>query len=105
MTHDAMILVTGAAINPQDDEGKEEVAAEVPEEAEESTEEIPEGRPLPVRVWTNKEGRKVRARGVYKAGEDFFWLKAKGKWIAYPLAEISETDRAVLMKVSDSVSP
>lgn len=105
MTHDAMILVTGAAIDPQDVENREEAAADVAKLSDEPKENIPEGLPISDRVWTNQQGQKVKAPGVYNSGEKVFWVKAKGKWITYPLADLSESDRTFVIKAAGSAKP
>lgn len=95
MEHDAMILVTGAAIDPEEGDEKK-IAGEVAKDPEKPKEAVPPGLPVPERTWTNKKGLKVEAPGIYKTGEDFFWIKTNGKWVSYPLAELSEGDCAVL---------
>ncbi|QTN32921.1 hypothetical protein HZ994_11495 [Akkermansiaceae bacterium] len=99
--HDAMILVTGAAINPRDpDAGLAEQAA-----AEEKPPEpapVP-GVPIPSRVWKNRSGGDIRAEARYQPGSDVIRFLVGGKWIAYPLADLSDDDRRELTKASETV--
>ncbi len=100
MTHDAMILVTGPAIDPQDkEESKKRVPDVAPKVKEAPKKDIPEGLPIAERVWTNREGQKVTSPGIYKPGEDSLWIKAEGKWVPYPLADLSDADRKILTGV------
>lgn len=106
MTHDAMILVTGAAIDPRDAGDSEQVAEEAPEKEEvpkAEEESVPEGLAIAERKWTNREGETVTAPGVYKPGEDFFSIEVGDKWVVYPLDEMSDADRAALMQAMDFI--
>lgn len=113
MTHDAMILVTGAEVNPREVNESEtgdpvqgesgDPAAEVGKETEKAP--TPEGLAIPERNWTNKNGETVTAPGVYKAGEDFFSIKVGEKWIAYPLENLADADRSALLQALDFAEP
>jgi hypothetical protein len=113
MTHDAMVLVTGAEVNPRKvnesetsdpAQGEaEEPAAEVGKETEKDA--LPEGLAIPERKWTNKNGETVTAAGVYKAGEDFFSIKVGEKWIVYPLENLADEDRSALLQALDFAEP
>jgi hypothetical protein len=113
MTHDAMVLVTGAEVNPRkvnESETRdpaqgesEEPAAEVGKETEKHP--TPEGLAIPERKWTNKNGETVTALGVYKAGEDFFSIKVGEKWIVYPLENLADKDRSALLQALDFAEP
>ena len=111
LRHDAMILVTGAEVDPRkvdesglSDPGESgEPAAEVVQEAEEDP--TPEGLAIPERIWTNKDGETVTAPGVYKVGEDFFSIRVGEKWIAYPLEDLADEDRKALLQAMDFIEP
>lgn len=99
--HDAMILVTGAGIDPKDYKPELAMVEQTPSEPDTSEPADvvpPEGLPIPERVWTNAEGVEVRAAGLYELGSDYLNLKVSDQWVEYPLEKLSEEDRkAVLM--------
>ena len=107
--HDAMLLVTGAAIDPRDvdetglEEPDEDSGHAVTEEKSETEDEIPEGLPIPERTWTNRKGETVTAAGVYKPGDDFFSIKVGDKWVRYSLDDMSAADRAALIQAKDFI--
>ncbi|HSP43534.1 MAG TPA: hypothetical protein VLO11_11730 [Luteolibacter sp.] len=102
MNHDAMILVTGAEIDPRHTgEAEEEDPGEVSTEPGNAKDDIPQGRAIPKRIWTNKQGQQVTAPAIHKAGEDILWIKTKDGWIAYPLTDLSEADRVRLAGSGD----
>jgi hypothetical protein len=96
MTHDAMILVTGAAVDPKPlrSEREETSRVEVPDESGSSP--APEGSRVEERTWTNRDGRKIRSPAVYQPQEGEFWLKVRGTWVRYPLEELSGADQLFL---------
>ena len=98
--HDAMILVTGAAINPRDPEGGR--VDQMPDEpAPNATPEPFEGIMIPRRSWKNKNGASVEAQARHKPGTDFLELLVEGKWVRYPLDELSYSDRSELAKATE----
>ena len=109
MTNDAMILVTGAEVDPRNvdeseqvDSGDREAGEKKPEVAKEI---VPEGLSIPERVWTNRKGESVTARGVYQPGEDYLSIKVGQRWVVYPLDELSDVDRTGLLQAADFVDP
>lgn len=105
--NDAMILVTGAGINPKDyDPGKamagetKDTAPVVSRTETHAPVKVPDGLPIPDRVWTNANGIKVRAAGVYQIGSDVVYLKIDDQWIPYKLKDLSESDREELGKAA-----
>jgi hypothetical protein len=101
--HDAMILVTGAAVNPKDPEGS---VVEVPLAKEEPVPIVPSepGIPIPPRVWTNREGVPVKAEARYELGSDSIRLKVGDKWVSYPIADLSDSDRSELAKAIEALA-
>jgi hypothetical protein len=102
VTHDAMILVTGAVINPKDS-GEQLVAEPKPEPQSEPEPEPEPGIPIPLRTWKNRNGESIRAEARFEAGSDVIKLKVRGKWIPYPLEELSDTDRKELAKAMEAL--
>lgn len=106
--HEAMILVTGAGIDPRDYEPElarvesEEPAA--PETPEPEGEIPPNGLPIPERDWTNADGRTIRAAGLYEVGSDYLNLRINDEWVEYPLEKLSDEDRAALLMAENFVS-
>ena len=99
--HDAMILVTGAAVNPRNPEAE---MVEESEMKEEKLKPIPEpGIPIPVRVWKNRDGKDIEAEARYEPGHGFIKFLVRGKWVAYPLSDLSDADRSELAKALESV--
>ncbi|QTN33501.1 hypothetical protein HZ994_14665 [Akkermansiaceae bacterium] len=110
LRHDAMILVTGAEIDPRkiDETGLEDLSGKtVAEPAAETPPPVeaqpPEGLPIPARKWNNKEGVAITAPGVFKVGDDFVMLKVGSRWVSYSLADLAEDDRAALLQAADFV--
>lgn len=108
LTHDAMIFVTGAAIDPKDvdESGLQAPSGKDPEDTPAGkpvADEIatPEGLAIPERKWTNKEGVPVTASGVYKVGDDFVMLKVGSRWVSYALKDLSDGDRTALRQAAD----
>ena len=105
--NDAMILVTGAGINPNNyDPGKaiatgtKDTAPVVSGPETHPPLKAPDGLPIPGRIWTNANGIKVRATGVYQIGSDVVYLRIDDQWIPYKLKDLSENDREELGKAA-----
>ncbi len=110
--HDAMLLVTGATIDPErldlsqfrqlerSPSGEDDPPAEEP-----GVPPDPEGLPIPERTWTNENGSTVKAKAVYQVGADFVHLKVDESWVRYPLSELSEADRQALLMAADFARP
>lgn len=102
--HDAMILVTGAAINPRNlDEFvvKEPEPEPIPEPEPEP--EPPPGIAIPVRVWTNRNDGELKAEARYQPGADVIHFKLQGAWTAYPLTELSTDDQRELVRAFETI--
>ncbi|MCH7228226.1 hypothetical protein [Haloferula sp. A504] len=102
--HDAMILVTGAAINPRNLDEFVVVDPEpeaIPEPAPEP--EPPPGVAIPVRKWTNRSDGELEAEARYKPGTDVIHFKIEGTWTAYPLTELSTEDQRELVRAFETV--
>lgn len=100
--HDAMILVTGAAINPKNlDEFPIDEPASPAEPDPEP--EPPPGVAIPIRRWTNREGGELKAEARYERGGDVIHFKIDGVWTAYPLTDLSETDRRELVRAFEVI--
>lgn len=98
--HDAMILVTGAGIDIKYDaadatallrEEEEKPAGPVNSESPDPDEE--NGLRIPERDWTNKDGHTIRAVALYEPGADHIRIRTGGKWVAYPLENLSDKTR------------
>ncbi|MFC7335949.1 hypothetical protein ACFQY0_02065 [Haloferula chungangensis] len=98
VTHDAMILVTGAAINPKD---SGELLVDEPEPDPKPSPEPEPGIPIPLRSWKNYNGETIRAEARFQAGSDVIKLKVRGQWVPYPLTELSDSDRKELAKAME----
>lgn len=98
--HDAMILVTGAAVNPR--ESVEEAFAKVDPKEEDPPPAAPQpppappGLPIPERVWTNRDGERIRAAATYAVGSDVLNLRIGSRWVTYAIHDLSEEDRRAL---------
>ncbi|BCX46250.1 hypothetical protein HAHE_01580 [Haloferula helveola] len=103
MRHDAMIFVTGAGIDPKDYKPELAVEKQAPSKPPEPADPdpSPDGLQIPERAWTNADGQKIRAAGVYQAGSKVIHLQVDGEWIDYPLDKLSEDDRQALMQALD----
>lgn len=107
VTHDAMLLVTGAAINPKDPEGK--VVAEVesaPVLLPDPVDEIDPEREvaIPSRVWTNQAGVTVTAEARFDFVEDSLKIKVGEKWVPFPINELSDSDRQEIAKMREALA-
>jgi len=105
--HDAMILVTGAGIDVKynaDDanalQPKEEVKPDDPAGSPLSDLEEENGLRIPERDWTNKNGKTIRAVALYEPGADHIRIRTGGKWVVYPLDNLSEKDRKLLLSLN-----
>jgi hypothetical protein len=96
-----MILVTGATVNPKDPD--REIVDERETEAEVAPAAPSEpGILIPLRIWTNREGVAIKAEARFEPGSDTIRLKVDGKWVTYPLSDLSESDRSELAKVTEA---
>ena len=59
-----------------------------------------EGLSIPERMWTNADGKTVRAAGLYQPGSGSLKLKIRDKWIPYQLESLSGKDRQTMKQVS-----
>lgn len=102
--HDAMILVTGAAINPDDSVENDMIVEN--EEEETSPPSPPEkeilGLALPVRTWGNMTGNTITAEARYEIGAEVIHLRVDEQWVAYPLEQLSEADQRELLKLHEA---
>ena len=102
--HDMMILVTGAGIDPK---GDDRSPARAPQTRTAppalAPEPPPQGLPIPERVWTNADGGTLTAAGVFKPGSDQVHLRIDNEWIRYPLADLSDDDRAALRQAENFI--
>lgn len=83
---DAMILVTGAVINPSDS------ANNPGADSHKKTRE----RVIGVRTWTDADGQTVRAQARYEIGNEEIEFFVNGQWIKYPISRLSLDDRKFL---------
>lgn len=103
--HDAMLLVTGATVDPRgfDLSKFESLPARTgPPPAETGPGASPEpstpkGLPIPERTWRNADGSAIKAAAVYQVGEDSVHLKIGDRWIRYALADLSAADRRAVL--------
>lgn len=98
--HDAMILVTGAAINPKD--APEPIYEPTKPKMEAVVEEEP-GLPIPERTWTNQKGETVTAEARFEIEEKLLKLKIDEKWVPYPMKNLSDSDRRELVKLIEAM--
>jgi len=77
--HDAMILVTGAAINPKEPS-------------------LPafDGIRIPLRVWTNANGQELEVEARYEPGSEGIDFLVDHQWSSYPLSRLSIPDQVQL---------
>jgi hypothetical protein len=103
--HDAMILVTGAGIDPKDyDPALAMEAEESPPEPQIPEPEAPveeEGLRIPERVWTNKDGKTMKATALYQPGDESVKLRIDNQWVTYQIEDLAEDDRAALRQALD----
>jgi len=91
--HDAMLLVTGAAVNPV---AVDDSHTNAPKSDAELVIHIPS------RVWTNQQGKTVEAEARYNRETRAFMLKVGGKWVPYALSELAEADQKDLIRRIES---
>lgn len=94
--HDAMILVTGAAINPKD--APEPIYEPTKPTIEPVVQEEP-GLPIPARVWTNQNGDTVTAEARFEIEKKRLKLKIDGEWVPDPM----EKDHRELVKLIEAM--
>lgn len=102
VTHDAMLLVTGAAVNPKD---RPEVVVESSPPKVEPVEKEEPGLQIPSRVWTNQKGETVRAEARFVIEEKLLKLRIDDKWIPYPMDELADSDHRELVKLIEAMQP
>jgi len=81
--HDAMILVTGAAINPTDS-GPTSGSRQQSEQS------------ISIRMWTDVRGRTIRAPAKYEPGSADIEFYLRDRWIEYPISRLSKHDQEFL---------
>ncbi len=87
--HDAMLLVTGAAVNPTTTGDSYVYTPSADSESEIH---------IPSRVWTNAEGKTIEAEARYDSNSREFTLKVGGRWVAYHPSKLSDSDQKELLR-------
>lgn len=98
--HDAMILVTGAALNPR----KVDYDSEQSNEPEPEAEAEP-GILLPRRDWTNKEGKTIAAEALLDLESMTLKLRVNDNWVPLPFSTLSDADHREILKVLETMKP
>ncbi|MFK7851802.1 MAG: hypothetical protein AB8D78_12575 [Akkermansiaceae bacterium] len=103
--HDAMILVTGAAVNPKDSGETISKVEEVERALGPASDPMPKNAmSIPARTWTNRDGEKIEAEARYEIGSRMIDLKMGEKWVPYSLGDLSKSDRMEIARALETLA-
>lgn len=107
LRHEAMILVTGAEVNPRkvDESGLPNLSEEPGSSSSQETESMRGTQTgeqvIPERTWTNTSGTRIVTTAKYIPGEDRIALRVRDQWVEIQVNQLSDSDRAFLQALGD----